>query len=299
LSDKDLYPQAAGAGRSDRAAAAVALELALKQTRGVKDKVELCAQRIHSRNLTATQKIARGLRPMSAKQALADGEEMERQAEKCAADLGEATETLAAGIVIMHRQTEHALLESQSALRQVEVALASAEEGEKKAQLRALHDSTTKLPNRELFEDRLLHAIAVAKRHEWTVAVMFLDLDHFKYINDRHGHAAGDRVLKEVAIRLLRHCRAEDTLCRNGGDEFLYSLVDPQGNENIERIAVALLNTIASPIDLGAEQVLVRTSIGIAVFPKDGAVPEQLIINSDTAMYCAKKTRQGYAFFGA
>jgi diguanylate cyclase (GGDEF)-like protein len=161
---------------------------------------------------------------------------------------------------------------------------------------KALHDSTTGLPNRDLFNDRLTHAIAMAKRHAWTLAVMFLDLDRFKYINDTHGHAVGDAVLKEVAKRLFGHARDEDTVCRNGGDEFLYLLINPQGSENIRRIADALLQTIAQPIDLGDLKPIIETSIGIAVYPDDGTTGEQLIRNADSAMYRAKESVSGLMF---
>jgi diguanylate cyclase (GGDEF)-like protein len=164
---------------------------------------------------------------------------------------------------------------------------------------RTLHDITTGLPNRNLFNDRLTHAIALAKRHTWTLAVMFLDLDRFKCINDAHGHAIGDEVLKGVAKRLLHHARAEDTVCRNGGDEFLYLFMNPQGSENIQRIAGALLETIAQPIDMGDLQPVINASIGIAVYPSDGNSEEQLIRNADTAMYRAKKAGVGYVFFNA
>ncbi len=162
---------------------------------------------------------------------------------------------------------------------------------------RTLHDSTTGLPNRDLFDDRLTHAIALAKRHTWVLAVMFLDLDRFKYINDTHGHAVGDAVLKEVAKRLLRHARDEDTVCRNGGDEFLYLLINPQGRESIERISDALLKTIGLPIDVGDLQPVIKASIGIAVYPENGITGEQLIRNADSAMYRAKKTMVGCVFF--
>jgi two-component system, cell cycle response regulator len=162
---------------------------------------------------------------------------------------------------------------------------------------RTLHDSTTGLPNRDLFDDRLTHAIALAKRHTWALAVMFLDLDRFKCINDTHGHAVGDAVLKEVAKRLLHHARDEDTVCRNGGDEFLYLLINPQGRENIERIADALLKTIGLPIDMGDLHPVIKASIGIAVYPENGITGEQLIRNADTAMYRAKKTMVGCVFF--
>jgi two-component system cell cycle response regulator len=164
---------------------------------------------------------------------------------------------------------------------------------------RTLHDSTTGLPNRDLFDDRLTHAIALAKRHSWTLAVMFLDLDRFKNVNDTHGHAVGDGVLKEVAKRLLQHARDEDTVCRNGGDEFLYLLMNPQSSENIERIADALLNTIGQPIDMGDLQPVIKVSIGIAIYPENGTTGEQLIKNADTAMYLAKKTTAGRKFFNA
>jgi two-component system cell cycle response regulator len=161
---------------------------------------------------------------------------------------------------------------------------------------RTLHDTTTGLPNRNLFNDRLTHAIALAKRHTWTLAVMFLDLDRFKCINDTHGHGVGDEVLKAVAKRLLRHARDEDTVCRNGGDEFLYLMMNPGGSENIERIAGALLATIAQPIDMSDLQLVINASIGIAVYPSDGTSEEQLIKNADAAMYRAKKAGGGGTF---
>src|SRR3984893_10086112 len=169
----------------------------------------------------------------------------------------------------------------------------------KELEQKALYDSTTGLPNRDLFDDRLTHAIALATRHSWTLAVMFLDLDRFKCINDTHGHAVGDEVLKEVAKRLLQHTRDEDTVCRNGGDEFLYLLMNPQGSENIERIAGALLKTIGQPIEMGDLQLVIKASIGIAVYPEDGTTGEELIRNADTAMYRAKKTMIGCMRFSA
>jgi diguanylate cyclase len=105
--------------------------------------------------------------------------------------------------------------------------------------------------------------------------------------------------LKEVAKRLLEHSRAEDTVCRNGGDEFLYLLMNPQGSENIERIAGALLKTIAQPIDMGHLQPVIKASIGIAVYPGNGTTGEQLIRNADTAMYRAKQSMNGFVFFNA
>jgi diguanylate cyclase (GGDEF)-like protein len=167
----------------------------------------------------------------------------------------------------------------------------------KELEQRALHDSMTGLPNRELFNDRLAHAIALAMRHAWTLAVMFLDLDRFKSINDTHGHAVGDGVLKEVAKRLSQHARDEDTVCRNGGDEFLYILMNPKGGDNIRRIAEALVETIGLPIDMGELRPVIKASIGIAIYPDNGTTGEQLIRNADAAMYRAKACTNGCAFF--
>jgi diguanylate cyclase (GGDEF)-like protein len=107
----------------------------------------------------------------------------------------------------------------------------------------------------------------------------------------------GDKVLQEVAKRLSGHARDEDTVCRNGGDEFLYLLINPQGSENIRRIADTLLQTISQPIDAGDLKPIIKASIGIAVYPDDGTTGEQLIRNADTAMYRAKESVSGRIFF--
>ncbi len=157
----------------------------------------------------------------------------------------------------------------------------------------------TGLPNRTLFDDRLTQAIAGAERHGWTLAVMFLDLDRFKIVNDTHGHAAGDSVLTTVARRLLSHARDEDTVCRNGGDEFLYLLINPTGRENVARIAGLVRTAIAHPIDLGALQLEITPSIGIAIYPDHGMSGDRLVAAADAAMYRAKQLRTPFAFFEA
>jgi diguanylate cyclase (GGDEF)-like protein len=186
---------------------------------------------------------------------------------------------------------------SQIALSHTQEALSAAQLHIREAQARALHDSLTGLPNRELFNDRLAHAIALAERHHWTLAVMFLDLDHFKNINDTHGHVAGDAALKAIAARLLRCVRDEDTVCRHGGDEFLYLLMNPRGRKNIEHIADSVLRTIAQPVAVAGVELVIKPSIGIAIYPEHGASGDQLITNADAAMYRAKKATRGIAFF--
>jgi diguanylate cyclase (GGDEF)-like protein len=220
--------------------------------------------------------------------------------QECAFDLHELTETLMDGIGEVKEQTRIALAESKNALANSEAALATAQDGEKKAQLRVLHDAATGLANRDLFDDRLSHAIALAKRHDWTLVVMFLGIVSFKLINDTHGHAVGRRLLQEIGKRLLKHARDEDTVCRNEGGEFLYLLMNPRGSENIVRIADALLKTITQPIDTGDyRQHVIKASIGIASYPENGSTGEQLISNARAAMYRAKNSLSGCESFKA
>lgn len=164
----------------------------------------------------------------------------------------------------------------------------------------ALHDPLTSLPNRALLEDRLHHGLAQARRHGRTFAVMFIDLDRFKSINDEYGHGMGDRVLQIVADRLKKVTRAEDTICRYGGDEFIYVLIDINGEEDMVVVAEKLLKAISRPceVDLadGPATLTVTPSIGIAGFPADGNTAAALVKRADRAMYRAKQTMNGYSF---
>ena len=178
--------------------------------------------------------------------------------------------------------------------------LAAAVEQEEGARKAALHDNLTGLPSRALFNDRLEHGIAQAKRHRWILAVMFVDLDDFKTINDTHGHQAGDAVLQTIAMRLARNTRNEDTVSRFGGDEFLYLLTPLHEEKDIAMIATKILKAIQAPCEVRVGEVIVNlcleASIGIAVFPKDGDRAAELIKRADEAMYGAKENKSGYAF---
>jgi diguanylate cyclase (GGDEF)-like protein len=182
----------------------------------------------------------------------------------------------------------------------VDYQLAAALEQEEGSRNAALHDNLTGLPNRALFKDRLVHGIAQAKRHRWTLAVMFLDLDKFKNINDTYGHQAGDTVLRTVATRLKHNIRDDDTASRYGGDEFLCLLTHLHEQKDMAMIATKLLKAIRAPCNLGVRDVIVNPclegSIGIAVYPRDGATASALIKSADEAMYGAKENQSGYAF---
>jgi diguanylate cyclase (GGDEF)-like protein/PAS domain S-box-containing protein len=162
----------------------------------------------------------------------------------------------------------------------------------------AEHDSLTGLPNRLLFCDRVGQAISLARRHGGRAAVLFLDLDGFKHINDSLGHAAGDEFLKSVTKRLLSCVRTPDTVSRQGGDEFLVLLEDVQKPEDAATTAGRVLQAVAEVHLADHCELHVTASIGVSVYPEDGLDVETLIKNADTAMYQAKKNgRQSYQFF--
>jgi len=152
----------------------------------------------------------------------------------------------------------------------------------------AFHDGLTGLPNRTLLADRLEQAIATSERNQTQVGVLFLDLDGFKRVNDTHGHVAGDELLRRVARRLGACLRANDTLARYSGDEFVAVLIDLLHPEEAAAIATRMLEAAAEPFDIGGSAVRVGASIGIAIYPKDGASANQLLNHADTAMYRAK-----------
>jgi diguanylate cyclase (GGDEF)-like protein len=152
----------------------------------------------------------------------------------------------------------------------------------------AHYDLLTKLPNRFLFYDRLAQAIIKAKRNQTKFALLFVDLDHFKEINDTYGHEVGDYVLIEVAKRLKACVRESDTVARLAGDEFLILLEDFDSKESIATIAKLLVETLQVPIKLRDKELTVTCSIGISIYPNDSDDAETLVKYADHAMYQAK-----------
>ena len=162
----------------------------------------------------------------------------------------------------------------------------------------AEHDFLTDLPNRVLFLDRLHQALATARRQHTKAAVMFLDLDRFKAINDTHGHQAGDTVLKEVAARLTRCVRGVDTVSRQGGDEFVVILADIRGADQAAHVAGSVMQAVSQPLRLGEHEVTLSVSIGISICPSDGEDVDTLLRHADVAMYHAKQGgRNAFQFF--
>ncbi len=162
----------------------------------------------------------------------------------------------------------------------------------------AQHDILTSLPNRALLDDRLEQGIALAQRHSRRLAVLFIDLDHFKHINDSLGHLIGDQLLREVALRITPCVRSSDTVSRQGGDEFIVLLSEVAHAEDSALIAEKIRLAVLKPYTIANHLLHLTTSIGASVYPEDGADPETLIQCADTAMYHAKeKGRNNSQFF--
>ncbi len=162
----------------------------------------------------------------------------------------------------------------------------------------ATHDSLTGLPNRTLARDRSSQAIALARRHLTMAALVFLDLDNFKNVNDSLGYPRGDELLRMVGDRLSKVVRDSDTVCRQGGDEFLVLLGDVRGRSDVAEIGVKLLEQLAAPFLVDGVEVSTSGSIGIAMYPDDGADFDELLKKADIAMYVAKDAgRNALRFF--
>lgn len=160
------------------------------------------------------------------------------------------------------------------------------------------YDSLTDLPNRVLLNDRLRQAIARASRNRQKLAVLFIDLDHFKEINDSLGHAIGDRVLLSVAQRLIACVRSSDTVCRRGGDEFVILLPEVAHAQDAGQTADKALAALAEPHHVDGHDLQVTASIGVGIYPEDGEDAETLMLHADVAMYAAKNEgRNAYRFF--
>ncbi|WP_050468925.1 putative bifunctional diguanylate cyclase/phosphodiesterase [Herbaspirillum chlorophenolicum] len=200
--------------------------------------------------------------------------------------------TLAVLTIALLTSVLDARLESRTA----KLASSLAEANEELTQM-VLHDHLTKLPNRTLLEDRLTQAINKASRSKGRFALMFMDLDGFKAINDSLGHHIGDRLLVEVAQRLSNAMRAHDTVARLGGDEFVI-LVELDKPDDAMPVAEKLVEAVNQPFMVEKHELRVSASIGIAIYPDDGNTRHDLVINADAAMYHTKRSgRNGYNFF--
>jgi diguanylate cyclase (GGDEF)-like protein len=211
---------------------------------------------------------------------------------------------------IQSRDTElsehHTLLEQRVAQRTRELEIANsklatsrdqAESVAKRMQYHAHHDALTGLPNRILLNDRITTELAHARRNQGMVALLFLDLDRFKIINDSLGHAVGDQLLRVIARRLGNCVREEDTVARLGGDEFMVVLPNISGSPNAGRISRKIIDCLVDPISCNGHELHITTSIGISIYPNDGTDSETLIKHADISMYRAKELGRNKAVY--
>jgi len=169
---------------------------------------------------------------------------------------------------------------------------------EEKIQYMATHDSLTELPNRLMFSQLINHAIQAARRYQRQFAVLFIDLDRFKVINDTMGHEAGDQLLQEIAIRLKQTMRTVDIVARLGGDEFVILIEEISDSSQAATVSRNILATIIKPITIKGQECHITASIGISVFPKDAEDEQSLMKNADIAMYLAKEEgKNNYQFY--
>ena len=261
------------------------LNKVLDQSEQVKDLVAEAAEELASVNTALKQEITERNPQPGVESAIEKSEAVEGKVQDASEKLSVVNLALKAEI-----KERHALEDQLAAVT---------EQGEADRHA-ALHDALTGLPNRALFNDRLEHGLAQAARHSWTLAVMFVDLDDFKIINDTLGHDVGDSVLRIIAERLKENTRSDDTVSRLGGDEFLYLLMEVPNEEDVTLIAQKLIKSIQAPCNVVKSgltiSLSVSASIGIASFPRNGTTAAMLIKSADTAMYEAKQTKSGYAF---
>ncbi|HTY99873.1 MAG TPA: GGDEF domain-containing protein [Rhodocyclaceae bacterium] len=185
-------------------------------------------------------------------------------------------------------------------LAEKETLVAELRRSEEQIRELAYYDPLTGLPNRRLLMDRLYLALAQARRHHYSMAIMFLDLDRFKQVNDSLGHAAGDELLRQVSSRLTACMRGGDTVARSGGDEFVVVLPEIAHPEDAALVAEKIFAALKEPVAIANHSLRVTTSIGIAIYPVDGDDDLQdLMRKADTAMYAVKEAgRNGYRFYG-
>lgn len=260
------------------------LEHVLKKNKKIKETVKKAASELTSVNKVLKQEKV----PVQVlKQALTQNEDVEQKVAKAADDLKlvnvKLAEEMAERIVI-----ESELANTKTDLAEVRDDLSKAQVKTEEAQQIALKDALTGLPNRVSFEQGLDHGLIQAKRHGWGLAVLFIDIDKFKSINDSYGHDLGDQVLLMVADRLQSFVRGEDLVSRWGGDEFVCLLFEVNQEADVTRLAEKMVNRIAETCEFNGVSLSIRASIGIAIYPADGETADILFKNADIAMYQAK-----------
>ena len=257
------------------------LSTVIAHSESIKDMVQVCADDLSVVNTVLKEELSIKNPQPSIKNAIRKNSTVENKVQSAVDELN------IVNIALKDEVKEREIIEQE--LKEVKIEKDIATEA-------SLHDALTGLPNRALFYDRLEHGLEQAKRHGWNLAVMFLDLDKFKQINDEYGHDIGDKVLLTIAKRLKQNTRSDDTICRFGGDEFLYLLMEVKNERGVTKIIKKLIKTVELPCDDILPNLVVKLSIGISLFPKNADNLADLIKCADEAMYAAKQGKLGYDF---
>ncbi len=270
------------------------LKRVLDQSEEIQESVKDAADRLSSVNLVLKHKDHFPVQ--SIQEVVTQNEEIEQKLVKAADDLHEVNDELAKAVA-ERIEIESELADKRNDLSEVHAALSKAQSQEEDAILIGLHDALTKLPNRLLFEQRLDYGLIQAKRYGWKFAILFIDLDKFKDVNDTYGHQIGDKVLMMAADRLKVFVRGEDTVSRWGGDEFVCLLMNVNLEADVISLAEKIIDHIAEECEFDGIFLSISASIGIAIYPQDGETADILLKNVDKAMYKSKGTDQRVNLF--
>ena len=272
------------------------LERVLKKNEKIKENVTQAASELTSINEVLKQGKGVEVPVQVIKEVITLNKEVEYKVAQAADDLHQVNAELA------HEMAERVVLESELADTKTDLAdvrddLSKSQAKEEETRKFSLQDALTGLPNRVLFEQSFDNGLIQAKRHGWGLAVLFIDIDNFKSINDTYGHDMGDKVLIMVADRLKSSVRKVDTISRWAGDEFVCLLMEVKQGSVVTRLAEKMVNRISEAFEFNGTVLSIRVSIGIAIYPADGETADVLFKKADTAMYKAKGTEKGVMLF--
>ncbi len=272
------------------------LERVVNKNEKIKETVKQAANELTSVNEILKKGKEVKIPVQIIKEAITQNKEVEYKVAKAADDLHQVNTELAKEVA-ERLVIETELSDMKNDLAEVRDDLSKSQAKEEESRKIALHDALTGLPNRVLFEERLDQGLIQAKRHGWKLAVLFMDIDNFKSINDSHGHDLGDKVLRTVADRLKSATRREDTVSRWGGDEFVCLLSEFKQEADATLLAEMIVNRISKSFRFKGTVLSIKVSIGIAIYPEDGETADILFKNADTAMYKAKGTEKRVVLF--
>jgi diguanylate cyclase len=278
------------------AAKNASLKRVLKQNEKIKETVMQAASELTSVNEVLKQGKGVEVPVQVIKDVISQNKEVEHKVAKAAGDLHQVNAELAKELA-ERVDLESELTAVKTDLADVRDDLSKSQAKEEETRKFALQDALTGLPNRVLFEQSLDSGLMQAKRHGWGLAVLFIDIDKFKDVNDTYGHGMGDKVLSMVADRLQSVVREEDTVSRWAGDEFVCLLLEVKKEADVTRLAANMVDRISESFEFEGTVLSIRVSIGIAMYPADGETADMLFKNADTAMYKAKGTEKRVVLF--